>query len=399
MDGRSRSSVSDGGYGAIMSDLGLFAFRWVPTFSGVDAGVVFDRTQGTIHPGACDWLRSLSESGASPNTVRNYGLRVAGFLSWLLAQGLHWTQVRASTLVQWKNHLLVTPVRGSTMATPRKPATVAAWLVALVEFYRWAALEDLVPRDLVVQLTEDQVVRPGARGGEHGRIRSVMTRSLKVRPVQVETAPLWLSEEAERRALLELPLRPRDRFLVDLLYFTGLRVGEVLSLFRQDLHLLADNSAHGCRLRGPHLHVVRNRSVNGARAKSLRSVPVPAELALSYQEALSERLRLLGDDGSSNAIVALEGPTAGRALTYATVVDLFRRWSDRLGFYVRPHLLRHTRATIWLRGLEGQAVDLDVVRVLLGHRSLASTLIYTHASDEALRAAVARTTMYSEDRT
>lgn len=114
---------------------------------------------------------------------------------------------------------------------------------------------------------------------------------------------------------------------------------------------------------------------------------------------MSERLRLLGDDGSSNAIVALEGPTAGRALTYATVVDLFRRWSDRLGFYVRPHLLRHTRATIWLRGLEGQAVDLDVVRVLLGHRSLASTLIYTHASDEALRAAVARTTMYSEDRT
>ena len=380
-----------------MSDVEVFSFRWVPSFSGVDAGVVFDRTQGVIHPGACDWLRSLSDSGASPNTVRNYGLRVAGFLSWLPAQGLHWTQVRPSTLVQWKNHLLVTPVRrGAALASPRKPATVAAWLVALVEFYRWAALEDLVPRALVVQLTEDQVVHPGARGGEHGRIRSVMARSLKVRAVQVEKAPQWLSEEAERRALLELPLRPRDRFLVDLLYFTGLRVGEALSLFRQDLHLLADNSAHGCRLRGPHLHVVRNRSLNGARAKSLRTVPVPAELALSYQEALSERLRLIGGDVSPNAIVALEGSTAGRALSYATVVDLFRRWSNRLGFYVRPHLLRHTRATIWLRGLEGPAVDLDVVRVLLGHRSLVSTLIYTHASDDALRDAVTRTTVSSE---
>lgn len=379
-----------------MSDLEVFAFRWVPTASGVDAGAVFDLTQGTIHPGACDWLRSLSESGASPNTVRNYGLRVAGFLSWLPTQGLHWTQVRPSTVVQWKNHLLVTPVaRRASLATPRKPTTVAAWLIALVEFYRWAALEDLVPRDLIAQLTEDQVVIPGARGGEHGRMRSVMARSLKVRPVQVEKAPSWLSEEGDRRALLELPMRPRDRFLVDLLYFTGLRIGEALSLFRQDLHLLADNYAHDCRIRGPHLHVVRNRSANGARAKSLRSVPVPAELAMLYQETLSERLRLLGEDGSPNAIVSLEGATAGQALSYAAVVDMFRRWSKRLGFYVRPHLLRHTRATIWLRGLEGPAVDLDVVRVLLGHRSLASTLIYTHASDEALRAAVARTIVRS----
>lgn len=161
-----------------------------------------------------------------------------------------------------------------------------------------------------------------------------------------------------------------------------------MSLFREDLHLLADNRPHGCRVKSPHVHVVRNRSANGARAKSLRMVPVPAELALSYQEALRERIALVGD-GGPNAFVAMDGPTAGRALSYATVVDLFRRLSKRLGFHVRPHLLRHTRATVWLRGLEGDPVDLDVVRVLLGHRSIASTLIYTHASDEALRAAVA----------
>lgn len=151
-----------------------------------------------INAGACEWLRFLSESDASPNTVRNYGLRVAGFLSWLPAQGLHWTQVRASTLVQWKNHLLVTPVPlGSAIATPRKLATVAGWLVALVEFYRWAALEDLVPKDLVVQLTEDQVVRPGARGGEHGRVRSVMTRSVNL-PGSLPTSPVSgsVSDEA-----------------------------------------------------------------------------------------------------------------------------------------------------------------------------------------------------------
>ena len=358
--------------------------------SGFDVAVVFDRQLGVIHPGACDWLRSLDESGASPNTVRNYGLRVAGFLSWLPTQALDWTQVRPSTLVQWKNHLLVTPVkRGGSALTPRQPATVGAWLVALVEFYRWAALEELVSKDLVARLTEEQFVRPGPRGGEHGRTRSVAAKALRVRSVEVPKAPAWISEAADRQALLALSLRPRDRFLVDLLYFAGLRIGEALSLFREDLHLLADNRPHGCRVKGPHVHVVRNHSANGARAKSLRVVPVPAELALSYQEALAERIALVGDDRSPNVFVALEGATAGRALSYATVVDLFRRWSKRLGFQVRPHLLRHTRATIWLRGLEGDPVDLDVVRVLLGHRSLSSTLIYTHASDESLRAAVA----------
>lgn len=375
-----------------MSESGVFSFRWIRSASGVEKAVIFDQDRGLIHPEACEWLESLSASGASPNTVRNYGLRVAGFLSWLPTQALDWRDVMLSTFVLWKNHLTVTPtVRGNRAAGLRSPATVSAWLVALVEFYRWAALEELVNKELVARLTEERFVRPGIRGGELGRVQTVRAKQLRVRSTEAPKAPTWLSDEADRRALLALPLRPRDRFLIDLLYFTGLRIGEALSLFRQDLHLLADNRSHGCPIRGPHLHVVRNRSENRARAKSLRTVPVPPGLSASYQEALSERLMLVEEDRSPNVIVALEGRTAGRALSYATTVDLFRRCSTALGFRVRPHLLRHTRATIWLRGLEGEPVDIDVVRLLLGHRALSSTLIYTHAGDEALRAAVAST--------
>jgi integrase/recombinase XerD len=369
----------------------VYGFRRVRSASGGELPVVFDRASGLIHPAACDWLRSLDESGASPNTVRSYGLRVAGFLSWLPARGLGWTQVRTSTLVRWRNYLTVTPVpRAGGGFSPRQPGTVSVWLVALVEFYRWAVLEDLVPKALVERLTAEQFVRPGPRGGERGRVRTVLSKPLRVRSVQVATAPAWLSESDDRRALLDLPLRPRDRFLVDLLYYAALRIGEALSLFRDDLHLLAENSAHGCRVKGPHVHVVRHRSENGARAKSLRVVPVPAGLALTYQSLLEERLARAGEDRSPNVLVALEGPTAGQALSYAAVMDLFKRVSGQLGVRVRPHLLRHTRATIWVRGIEGDPVDLDVVRVLLGHRSLSSTLIYTHASEEALRGAVTR---------
>lgn len=380
-----------------MTAAARYSFRWVRSSSGVDVAAVFNRENGLIHPAVCDWLRSLADAGDSPNTVRNYGLRVAGFMTWLPAQGLDWTQVKPSTLLHWKNHLSVTPkTTGTGSSDLRQPSTVSAWLVALVEFYRWAALEDLVSEELVRLLTQEQFVRPGPRGGEHGRSRSVVAKPLRVRSVSVSKAPPWLSAEADRSALLSLTLRPRDRFLVHLLYFTGLRVGEALSLFRADLHLLPDNRSHGCRIKGPHLHTVRNQSANGARAKSLRVVPMSAELALSYQEALTERLMLVSEDRSPNVFVALEGPTAGHAWSYSSGIDLFRRCSKRLGFYVRPHLLRHTRATIWLRGIEGDAVDLDVVRVLLGHRSLSSTLIYTHASDESLRSAVSNSSVSLE---
>lgn len=270
------------------------------------------------------------------------------------------------------------------------PATISGWLVALVEFYRWAALEGLVPPALAERLGREQFVRPGLRGGESGRTRSVRSKPLRVRVTEVETAPPWLSEAADREALLTMELRPRDRFLVDLLFYAGLRIGEALSLFRGDLHLRADNIVYGCRVRDPHVHIVRNESGNGARAKSLRVVPLPAELAFGYQELLDERLQLLGEDVCVNVFVALEGPTAGRALSYAAAIDVFVRISRVLRVRVRPHMLRHTRATIWVRGIEGEALDLDVVRVLLGHRSIASTLVYTHASQEALRAAVAR---------
>ncbi|HLX51573.1 MAG TPA: site-specific integrase, partial [Streptosporangiaceae bacterium] len=63
---------------------------------------------------------------------------------------------------------------------------------------------------------------------------------------------------------------------------------------------------------------------------------------------------------------------------------LFERLARDCGFAVRPHMFRHTAATNWVRA----GTDLDVVRALLGHASLASTTVYLHARDEDKRRAV-----------
>ncbi len=82
-------------------------------------------------------------------------------------------------------------------------------------------------------------------------------------------------EREEWEALLHAANCWRDRFLLVLLWFSGLRIGEALGLRRSDMHLMASASELGCSVAGAHLHVVPRENVNGARAKGRRERVVP----------------------------------------------------------------------------------------------------------------------------
>ena len=355
-----------------------------------DALLVMESSEGDIHQEATAWLRFLDAAGKSPNTVRAYGLRLAPYLSWSAASGRNWRKVLLTDLVEWKTVVVATPWAGPDgQPRPRRAGTVDAWMTAVVEFYKWAEAAAVIEPALSGLVYEPRYIAAGVYGGEQGRIRQVKVPELQARQNEEAQAPQWLESPQIRAALLDLVLAARDRFLIDLLFFTGLRVGEALALFRQDLHLLADSSALGCRIRGPHIHVRANDVLNGARAKTgPRWVPVPNRVVFSYEDYLMERRDILGDDGNPHAFVNLYRRSRGAALGYASVRDLFERISVAVSARVRPHMLRHTRATMWLRGIDTPRLDPDTVRVLLGHASLEATSIYAHPREEDLRAAV-----------
>jgi site-specific recombinase XerD len=71
-------------------------------------------------------------------------------------------------------------------------------------------------------------------------------------------------------------------------------------------------------------------------------------------------------------------------MRYRAVKGFFERLAKECGFPIRPHVLRHTAATNWVRA----GVELDVIQELLGHASPSSSLIYLHAQDEDKRRAV-----------
>lgn len=166
----------------------------------------------------------------------------------------------------------------------------------------------------------------------------------------------------------------------------GLRIGEALGLHREDMHLLPDSRSLGCAVVGAHVHVRHRANPNGALAKSRfpRMVPASNDVLAAYADYQAERAGIVGDDGSNMVLVNLYRPPLGAAMTYRAAKGFFDRLARGCGFAVRPHMLRHTAATNWVRA----GVDLDVVQKLLGHASLASTSVYLHARDEDRRRAV-----------
>ncbi|MFG1602430.1 tyrosine recombinase XerC [Actinoplanes sp. NPDC049265] len=160
---------------------------------------------------------------------------------------------------------------------------------------------------------------------------------------------------------LEIAVELRDRAVLEVLYATGIRVGELCGLDLTDI----DDGRRVLRVFG-----------KGAKE---RTVPygLPAQRALdAWREHGRPRL-------SSRGEALFVGVKGGR-LQPTVVRRIVSAAAQARGLpHISPHGLRHSAATHLLDG----GADLRAVQDLLGHASLSSTQIYTHVSTERLRAA------------
>jgi integrase/recombinase XerD len=336
-----------------------------------------------IHKEATDFLRSLTGASLSPHTVRVYAGRVAAFLGWCESEGVDWATIRLGELARFKHSLQMSPIRNGRF---RSGSTVNAILTAVCEFLRFCARTGLVEHVVADQLSEPRWLKftpPGLDAGESGQFRTVQARSLRARP----EVPFPEALTPEQTGVVLANCRHcRDLFLVMLLLRTGLRIGEALGLRREDMHLLPDSRSLGCAIVGAHVHVRRRANPNGALAKSRfpRVVPASDDVIAAYGDYQVERFDMLGEAGSDLVLVNLYHEPLGSPMSYRGAKDFFDRLARSCGFPVRPHMMRHTAATNWVRA----GVPIDVVQKLLGHVSLGATTVYLHAADEDCRRAV-----------
>lgn len=157
----------------------------------------------------------------------------------------------------------------------------------------------------------------------------------------------------------------RDRALIELLYATGLRVSELVTLRLQDLHL-EDGYL----------------TTTGKGQKS-RIVPVGDEAATWVLRYLREaRPGLLGKRASPRVFVNARG--GGPGMTRVGFWKVLKGYAKAIGLgrQISPHVLRHSFATHLLE----RGADLRAIQMMLGHADLSTTQIYTHVLEARLRA-------------
>jgi len=272
-----------------------------------------------------------AERNASAYTIRNYRADLLDFFRFL-------KEKKVATLDEVDRHVL----RDYLAHLVRRgivKASIARKLSAIRSFYRYLMREKII---------------------EANPIKTVSSPKLDKR------LPSFLTVDEVKKLLeapnLSTPQGLRDRALLELLYASGLRVSELVSLELGQINL----ESNEIRVWG-----------KGSKERVVLMGEPAAEALKVYLE--QGRPKLIGIKKSN----ALFLNRYGQRLPERAVQKILEQYTAKAGLKkrVHPHMLRHTFATHLLDG----GADLRVVQELLGHERLSSTQIYTHVTKKQAR--------------
>ncbi|MEX0989480.1 MAG: tyrosine recombinase [Actinomycetota bacterium] len=299
----------------------------------------------------CDHL--ALERHLSENTVTAYRRDLAQLAVFCSRSGWRLTEMTHERL---RRFLAQQSTRGYARAT------IARRVGAIRGFYRWAEARGEIDGDPAALLG-----RPKVASRLPGVLRPSEAAALVEAPGgdPIEAGRV-ADPEASNATVSSLALR--DRAILELLYGSGLRVGEVAGLTRDRVDL------HRGRV-----------NVLGKGSKE-REIPL-SEFAVDALAAYLERGRpfLVPEGGSSPNLFTNR---RRKPMTERDIRTMVAEYGGTTlsGRRVTPHTLRHSFATHLLEG----GADIRAVQELLGHASVATTQRYTHVSRERLRAAYLR---------
>ena len=290
--------------------------------------------------GAEEFLLHLEVTrGVSTHTLRAYQKDLSTLLDWLN------TQERPTTHRGWQ--ALPSQYLSHLSKQQLARTTLARRASSLKSFFRFLLKEGLVPAE--------QLNLTFYRPKQAQRLPQFLT------PADMETLRTALCQMSRQNEAL----RCRDSAILELLYASGLRVSELVSLTFEQL----DCDAKELRVIGKggreRLAFMSRRALEALQAWLVARVELTDETVGPSQPLFLNRQA---------------GP-----LTDRSVHRLLKQLGQQAGLTkpLHPHLFRHSFATHCLN----KGVDLRLVQELLGHVSIRSTQIYTHVSTERLRQA------------
>ena len=300
---------------------------------------VYTRTSGTavpapkepVDPALQRFLDAVwMERGLSANTLAAYRADLTALGRWLEGRD---SALLKATRIELLGFIAARVEGGS------RPRSTARQLSSFRRFYRFMLREGLTSVDPTAQIAMPKIGR---------------------------SLPKSLSE-AEVDALLEAPtvadpLGHRDRTMLEVLYATGLRVSELVSLKHNQVNL--------------------NQGVMRVVGKGNRERLIPlGEEAVGWLQQFMQgpRVEILLERQTDYLF-----PTRrGDRMTRQAFWHIIKRYSKKAGVEkeLSPHTLRHAFATHLLN----HGADLRVVQLLLGHADISTTQVYTHVARERLK--------------
>lgn len=289
----------------------------------------------------------LSERNASPHTLSGY----LGDLSQFAASA--WPGAHPPFDWNRADRMTARTFAAGFLKNGYEPTTTRRKLASLRTFYRFLERDGIVARNPFAGLRGPRLPR---------RLPTMLPREAVERLLN---APLDALSAAQSPGLTACYAARRDTAILELLYSTGARVGEVAILRRQDVDLRQS--------------VVR--VLGKGRKERLCALGRPALQALENCLDLADQLW----PSAAGLDAPLFQNLRGGMLSARSIERHFKRWLIQadLPADLSPHALRHSFATHLLDA----GADLRSVQELLGHASLSTTQIYTHVSVERLKTA------------
>ena len=271
------------------------------------------------------WL----EDGLSKNTLESYRADLNQFATWLVKRN---TQIMAANQADIQQYLAV-------KFPQSKPRSIGRLIASMRRFYRYCLRENLIQTDPTLQIESPKLPRS-------------LPKSLNEQEV----------EDLLNAPDIGVPIGLRDRAMLELLYASGLRVSELVTVKVNEV-----STQDG---------VVR---VTGKGSKT-RLVPMGEEAADWITKYLKEARPEILQKRLSDALFVT---ARAEAMTRQAFWYLIKRYALVAGItkHMSPHVLRHAFATHLLN----HGADLRVVQMLLGHSDISTTQIYTHVARERLK--------------
>ena len=324
------------------------------------------------------FIRFKDNTNYARNSLKAYCYHLKLYFEYLNERELDFKDVSIDDLSLFVNYLQnpyksLKIISMDNVGAAREPITINMIINTVLKFYDYILRHEEYSNNISERL-KMFVTRPGRNfkgflyGIAHNK-REVLSNILKLRVPEEKVKTL---SKEEIKSLVNACSNYRDNFILVLLYETGLRIGEALSLWIEDFDV--NEMVIDLKDRGEFENRAEIKTVT-----SPRKIDISQNLADMFMEYLVEYHT--AEVNTNHIFIKLSGKNKNESMNYIDVNNLFRSLKKKTEIYATPHMFRHSSLTL-LRKAGWKAEHL---RIRAGHKNIYTTLnTYVHPSDEEI---------------